>query len=470
MKKLKSIYLLLLSVLAIGAFASCAGSTDDDDGKPDAFKGEAYFTVQVAVAGDTKATSRAAGPQGGEEGDGRETAFENEYKVNNVCVFFYSSTKGKGINDGEAKIEQAFYFEKPAEKPGNTRYDKVYTFEKKQCLPIVVSKAYHVLVVANAGDITNTYLNKKLSELRDAHLKAFDPTSKNFIMTSEKDATTKLASAGGNATGDGSEANPLTVNVDIERLAARIDIDPGKGWYVGSPTTPGTGTYAFDVKDASNNLVGGFVLESILPYNKLTSGEFCIKRVGDKTGTTLNYLGDETTVSETDKKATNYVIDPWTSGKNAGSTPSGLKYNVRKLNDASWPSATGYLPVKKKVLGTASSFFILDYAMENTTFDNSEEYATGLVFKGKYYELSDWDTTNKQPKAGKSGTDKYYTYTIRHSDPTGTGSKTDPMYYGIVRNNIYRIKIEGVVGEKKGMILTIAVKKWAKYTHAETSM
>ena len=468
MKKLKSIYLLLLSVLVIGAFASCAGSTDDDDGKPDAFKGEAYFTVQVAVAGDTKATSRATGPQGGEEGDGRETAFENEYKVNNVCVFLYSSTTG--ISDGEAKIEQAFYFEKPIEKPGNTKYDKVYTFEKKQCLPIVVSKAYHVLVVANAGNITPTYLNKKLGELRDAHLQVFDPTSKNFIMTSENDATTELTSVGGNATGDGTEANPLTVNVDIERLAARIDIDPGDGKYVDSPTTPGTGTYAFDVKDASNALVGGFVLEYILPYNKLISGEFCIKRVGDKTGTTLTYLGDETTVSETDKKATNYVIDPWTSGKNAGSTPSGLTYNVRKLNDAGWPSAKGYLPVKK-VLGTASSsYFVLDYAMENTTFDNSEEYATGLVFKGKYYELSDWDTTNKQPKAGKPGTDKYYTYTIRHSDPTGTGPKTTPMYYGIVRNNIYRIKIEGVVGEKKGMILTIAVKKWAKYTHAETSM
>lgn len=468
MKKLKSIYLLLFSVLVIGAFASCAGSTDDDDdGMPDAFKGEAYFTVQVAVAGDTKATSRAAGPQGGEDGDGRETAFENEYKVNNVCVFLYSSTIG--ISDDDAQIEQAFYFEKPTEKPGNTRYDKVYTFEKKQCLPIVVSKAYHVLVVANAGDITLTYLNKKLSDLRDAHLPAFDATSKYFIMTSEKDATTKLTSAGGNATGDGTEANPLTVNVDIERLAARIDIDPGDGKYVDSSTNPGTGTYAFDVKDVSNNLVGGFVLESILPYNKLTSGGFCIKRVGDKMGTTLSYLGDETATSGTDKTATNYVIDPWTSDKNAGSTPSGLIYNGRKLNDASWPSATGYLPVKK-VLGTASSFFVLDYAMENTTFDNSEEYATGLVFKGKYYELSDWDSTNKQPKPGKSGTDKYYTYTIRHSDPTGSGSINDPMYYGIVRNNIYRIKIEGVVGEKKGMVLTIAVKKWAKYTHAETSM
>lgn len=468
MKKLKSIYLLLLSVLVIGAFASCAGSIDDDDGKPDAFKGEAYFTVQVAVAGDTKATSRAAGPHGGEDGDGRETAFENEYKVNNVCVFLYSSTKG--ISDGDAKIEQAFFFEKPTEKPGNTRYDKVYTFEKKQCLPIVVSKAYHVLVVANAGDITNTYLNKNLSELRDAYLQAFDPTSKNFIMTSEKDATTKLASAGGNATGDGSEANPLTVNVDVERLAARIDIDPGDGKYVDSPTTPGTGTYAFDVKDATNTLVGGFVLESILPYNKLTSGEFCIKRVGDKMRTTLSYLGDETTTSGTDKTATNYVIDPWTSDKNAGSTPSGLTYNVRKLNDASWSSATGYLPVKK-VLGTASSFFILDYAMENTTFDNSEEYATGLVFKGKYYEASDWDTANKQPKAGKSGTDKYYTYTIRHSDPTGIGSKTDPMYYGIVRNNIYRVRIDGITGKgPDGMKITLNVRKWATYTHDETTM
>lgn len=466
---LKSIYLLLLSVLIIGAFASCAGSTDDDDGKPDAFKGEAYFTVQVAVAGDTKATSRAAGPLGGEDGDGsRETAFENEYKVNNVWVFLYSSTKG--ISDGEAKIEQAFYFEKPTEKPGNAKYDKVYTFEKKQCLPIVVSKAYHVLVVANAGKITDSYLNKKLSELRDAHLQAFDATSNNFIMTSEKDATTELASAGGNATGDGTEANPLTVNVDIERLAARIDIDPGEGKYFDSSTNPGTGTYAFDVKDASNNLVGGFVLESILPYNKLTSGEFCIKRVGDKTGATLTYLGDETTTSETDKTATNYVIDPWTSAKNAGSTPSGLTYNVRKLNDAGWPSATGYLPVRK-VLGTASSFFILDYAMENTTFNNSEEYATGLVFKGKYYELSDWDTTKKQPKAGKSGTDKYYTYTIRHSDPTGAGPKTDPMYYGIVRNNIYRVRIDGITGKgPDGMKVTLHVRKWATYTHDETIM
>ena len=468
MKKLKSIYLLLLSVLVIGAFASCAGSTDDDDGKPDAFKGEAYFTVQVAVAGDTKATSRAAGPHGGEDGDGRETAFENEYKVNNVCVFLYSSTS---ISDGDAKIEQAFYFKKPTEKPGNTKYDKVYTFEKKQCLPIVVSKAYHVLVVANAGDVTLTYLNKKLSELRDAHLPAFDSTSKYFIMTSEKDATTELTSAGGNATGDGTEANPLTVNVDIERLAARIDIDPGAGKYVDSSTNPGTGTYAFDVKDVSNNLVGGFVLESILPYNKLTSGEFCIKRVGDKTGATLSYLGDETTVSETDKKATNYVIDPWTSGKNTGSTPSGLTYNVRKLNDASWPSATGYLPVKKVLGSTSSSFFVLDYAMENTTFDNSEEYATGLVFKGKYYELSDWDTTNKQPKPGISGTDKYYTYTIRHSDPIGIGSKTDPMYYGIVRNNIYRVRIDGITGKgPDGMKVTLHVRKWATYTHDETTM
>lgn len=122
----------------------------------------------------------------------------------------------------------------------------------------------------------------------------------------------------------------------------------------------------------------------------------------------------------------------------------------------------------KEVASTKS--YILDYVMENTTTDNAETYSTGLIFKGKYYEETEWDKTNHRPNPGAAGTDKYYTYTIRHSDPTDAGPKTAPMYYGIVRNNIYRIKIEGVVGEKKGMVLTIAVKKWAKYTHAETSM
>lgn len=47
--------------------------------------------------------------------------------------------------------------------------------------------------------------------------------------------------------------------------------------------------------------------------------------------------------------------------------------------------------------------YILDYVMENTTTDNAEVYSTGLIFKGKYYESSEWDATTKKPKAGFAG-------------------------------------------------------------------
>ena len=108
--------------------------------------------------------------------------------------------------------------------------------------------------------------------------------------------------------------------------------------------------------------------------------------------------------------------------------------------------------------------------MENTTTDNEEAYSTGLIFKGKYYEETEWDATKKQPKASATATEKEYTYTLRHSDPSGSGTKADPMHFGVVRNNIYQVKVEGVEGKSKGLKLTIHVRKWATCTHEETTM
>ena len=105
--------------------------------------------------------------------------------------------------------------------------------------------------------------------------------------------------------------------------------------------------------------------------------------------------------------------------------------------------------------------------MENTTTDNAETYSTGLIFKGKYYEPSEWDTANKQPTTGATGTEKEYTYTLRHSDPLGSGTTADPMHFGVVRNNIYQVKVDGVEGKSKGIKLTIHVVPWAHYDHGE---
>lgn len=438
------------------SFASCASDTTSDLPLPSKDM-KAYLQVKVTVegSGDTRASRAGEGPQGGEDGDVREPGINQENDVNSLTVLLYESDKDD-LSDDNAIIDYVYTFTNLTKATTSASgSDATYTTVPKEIDPIIVGKNYHVLVIANAGDMTSRCKGKKISEIRDMQMDKVCTRNDDianftdFVMSSKKDA--KIDFSGKSGSGTGTESDPYVVNVDIERLAARIDIIP-------NATFDGTSQgYYYNVMDGTN-VIGGFKLESVTPTKVMTKGEYLIKRVSsDKTVSSVTYFGLED--KDADNKATNYVVCLWTKDR------TGLT-----LAEAEGP--TSFYNVKKTTsTGTiADASYILDYVMENTTTDNAETNSTGLVFKGKYYELSDWDTANKQPKAGKSGTDKYYTYTIRHSDPTGAGSKTDPMYYGIVRNNIYRIKIEGVVGEKKGMVLTIAVKKWAKYTHAETSM
>ena len=204
------------------------------------------------------------------------------------------------------------------------------------------------------------------------------------------------------------------------------------------------------------NVIGGFKLESVTPIKVMTKGEYLIKRVSsDKTVSSVTYFGLET--KDADNKATNYVVCPWAKDR-TGLTLSNAEgptslYNVKNTTSTS------------TAVGEAS--YILDYVMENTTTDNDEGHSTGLIFKGKYFETSDWDAIKKQPKAGSTGTDKEYTYTLRHSDPSGSGTISDPMHFGVVRNNIYQVKVDGVEGKSKGIKLTIHVVPWAHYDHGE---
>ena len=156
-------------------------------------------------------------------------------------------------------------------------------------------------------------------------------------------------------------------------------------------------------------------------------------------------------MNPTTKASTNYVVCPWTNDRADLS-----------LADAEGPAS---LYNVKEVASTKS--YILDYVMENTTTDNAETYSTGLIFKGKYYEPSEWDKTTMRPTATATGTDKEYTYTLRHSDPSGSGTTADPMHFGVVRNNIYQVKVDGVEGKSKGIKLTIHVVPWAHYDHGE---
>ena len=423
------------------SFASCASDTTSDLPLPSKDM-KAYLQVKVTVegSGDTRASRAATGPQGGEDGDGREQGINKENDVNSLTVLLYKSDKDD-LSDDNAIIDYVYTFTNLTKATGS---DATYTTVPKEIDAAIVDKNYHVIVIANADDMTSRCKGKKISEVRDLQMlkvctRDADITKfSNFIMSSKKDAKIDF-------TKEGSETNPYLVDVNIERLAARIDIipnadydDKGKGYY-------------YNVMDGTN-VVGGFKLESVTPTKVMTSGEYLIKRVSsDAAVSAVTYFGLET--KDADNKATNYVVCPWTKNR------TGLT-----LSNAEGPTSYNV----QKVASTKS--YILDYVMENTTTDNDEAYSTGLIFKGKYYEETEWDATKKQPKDGFTGTEKEYTYTLRHSDPSGSGTIADPMHFGVVRNNIYQVKVNGVEGKSKGLKLTIHVRKWATYTHEETTM
>ena len=445
MFKMKTITLSLLALLLVMSFASCASDTASDSPLPSKDM-KAYLQVKVTVegSGDTRASRATTEPQGGEDGNGREPGINKENDVNSLTVLLYKSVKDD-LSEADATIDYVYTF--TGLKSSSSTGGVTYTTNPREIDPIIVGKDYHVLVIANAGDMTSRCKGKKISEVRDLQMSKVctrdaDITKfSNFIMSSEKDATIDF-------TKEGSETDPYQVTVDIERLAARIDIIP-------NATFDGTSQgYYYNVMDGTN-VIGGFKLESVTPTKVMTKGEYLIKRVSsDKAVTSVTYYGEEE-MNPTTKASTNYVVCPWTNDRADLS-----------LADAEGPA---FLYNVKEVASTKS--YILDYVMENTTTDNAETYSTGLIFKGKYYEPSEWDAIQHRPIAGAKCIDKEYTYTIRHSDPNGTGPSTVPMYYGIVRNNIYRVRIDGITGKgPDGMKITLNVRKWATYTHDETTM
>ena len=443
MFKMKKITLSLLALLLVMSFASCASDTTSDLPLPSKDM-KAYLQVKVTVegSGDTRASRAATEPKGGEEGDGRETGINKENDVNSLTVLLYKSDKDDLSDDATIEYVYTFTNLNKVTTPTSGR-DATYTTVPKEIDAAIVGKNYHVIVIANADDMTSRCKGKTISKIRDMQMDKVCARNddianfSDFIMSSKADAMIDF-------TTEGSETNPYLVNVDIERLAARIDIIPNATYDV-----TGKGYY-YNVMDGTN-VIGGFKLESVTPSKVLTNGEYLIKRVSpDKALTSITYFGEEK-MDATSKASTNYVVCPWTKDR------SGLT-----LSNAEGPAS---LYDVKNVASSKS--YILDYVMENTTTDNDVANSTGLIFKGKYYEETEWDAKTKQPKAGVTGADKEYTYTLRHSDPSGSGTLSDPMHFGVVRNNIYQVKVEGVEGKSKGIKLTIHVVPWAHYDHGE---
>ena len=486
----KAAALMLLSLLAW----SCQLVTDDfDDETANISNATQYINITISVSASESPFTRAKEPKGGEYGDETEMGSEDpENKVNNITLIFFKDEAG--LNTTAATSPEVLFVKKydvhkatssdvvypknhvhKANEPdGYPAKEVIYTTGNRplEKNTLVVGETYQVLVIANAdpdirvGDKINSTQTDGRPAVRDMVLNhAFTSVEgsitnvNNFVMTSENPASVTLSSP--TIIEEGNKFIYYFDCIHIERLAARIDY-----------CTEGANNYD-ETKGGYVYLVGSssdrFVVTKVTPFNLYNEPEYLFKRVQNAwSGTiTTTYLGDETT--DNTNIANNYVVDPNTAQKDASHT-------FTYLSPIAETMSTDYAQMMNSDQNKdrANQNIIIAYARENTLMPTSplKKYATGLAFEGGYY-VNGTGTPEKRV---------YYHY-LRHqgeneqgtayqakrwADINETDCGTTPMNYGIVRNNIYRVKISGITDD--GLNLNIKVKKWDKFEHATIYM
>lgn len=344
---------MLVTALAAGCAQEDIGNAPSEGG---GLSASSYVSLSFA---SQQGTPTRSNPTGGETGDGLEKGQANENAITSAVAFFYQGSGTDGVNSsGTTPIMAVATFNVGSyTEPGNG-IDRTYTTSPQQV--DLENGTYNVLVVANPGADWWTGKSLTLDDVRD-HIQTTAWTVSgsdysNFVMTSAADATLTLNS--------NPESDPATAEVNVERMAARLDYKAKTSYTCTDPAYPG----------ATVKITGAALV------NNLTEGSYLLKRVADDVnGNNLSYLGDET--ADENGVATNYVLDPWTTNKSKG------LYGTWFMNGSSAPNwwAT-YVQLGTPVSDGAETWQRIGYTLENTTAADAagSDYSTGVVFKAKF--------------------------------------------------------------------------------------
>lgn len=360
---------LLMASLAAG----CA--QEDIDTAPTGGGGMSASSYVSLSFASQQSTPTRSNPTGGETGDGQEKGQTKENEIKSAVAFFYQGSGTDGVNSsGTTPIMAVATFNVGSyTEPGNG-IDRKYTTTPQQV--DLDDGTYNVLVVANPGADWWTGQSLTLADVRN-HIQTTAWTASgsdysDFVMTSAADATLTLNS--------NPESNPATAEVNVERMAARLDYKT-------------TGTYTCDdpaYSGATVEITGAALV------NNLTAGSYLLKRVADDVnGTNLSYLGDETPDAGVQ---TNYVLDPWTAGKTSANnsfTIGGEANKTAKDLYGEWfgnisqdPNHwAAYVQLGTEVTVGTETWQRIGYTLENTTAaeEAGKRYSTGVVFKAKFH-------------------------------------------------------------------------------------
>lgn len=330
-----------------------------------------------------QSTLTRSNPTGGETGDGLEKGQDKENEIRSAVVFFYQGNNGAN-SDGGTPIKAAVSFNvSEYSEPGNG-IDRTYSTAPQEV--DLENGTYDLIVVTNPGEDWWTGKTLTLGDVRNyIQVRAWEESASatgtvdysNFVMTSEADAQLTLASNPAD--------NPATAEVNVERMAARVDYKATGTYTCDDPT------YASNGQKATVEITGAALI------NNLTAGSYLIKRVAtDANGNGLSYLGKETPDAGLQ---TNYVIDPWTAEKTAANSSFtiggesmgtgdlyGSWFGNRSQDPNDWAA---YVKPGTPVSDGAETWQRIGYTLENTTAaaEAGSRYSTGVVFKAKFHPV-----------------------------------------------------------------------------------
>lgn len=424
----------LKSTLWALAFACLAVSCSDDLDSPnkgnensDGNKSSTYMKVTVNAGVVTRAGESTVPPTGGEDGDGSEVGLVNEYRVTDVTVILYKNlitggTSNNTQNDKLFKSTSVIVGAGYATTSGSMGAGDDAEHSKSATVMVKAKEQsesfdgnyYGVITVTNWGSdaLKNKVLNTEgitatnLANLLVTKTHSLEESlNTKFIMSSHK-SEGEIVQLIANAT----EETAPSVNVHVERLAAKVRITP----------TNNVTNYIYTVREDANE-TAKVRLDKVVLVNKLTSGSYLLKRVTSDvtTGDDIpaltgdSWLGDENadpTTSPVIWPGKNFVIDPWTRNKTiigtdtdlptvAAATETGLPFMmegaVPSLAYANRYVGTGTFStlwtslIGAKTLSTSTANanpIVIDYTMENTTSVDASQngYSTGALFQAVY--------------------------------------------------------------------------------------
>lgn len=426
-----------------------------------------YVRMQVQVASGRKQRATAA-----EEGLPRENS------ISQITIILFKGAEG-GINAANADKVTVRAFCWDVQPLGATTYTT-----GSRLLPANMEYGtYNVLVVANAN-----YAALDGHTLADVRTQIYNGTyadqstdwperQSDFVMTSANDAQIIV---GTGSTHAGTADDAFTTSgqpIDLDRLAARIDFVPDAAYL--KRAADGTIYYEYPVTDADGSATSSkFRLKFVEPYN-ITQQSTLFEQSMDADATTqapkdsVIYLGGESTKNGTPC----YVADPLTLHKGNPATTADAynafyvalnRYNALPQNGAQL--RTIYQVRQGNHANPddpANPYYIVAYTAENTlsvALQQSSDvrtYATGLRFFGTYLP------NGEESKAY----DRAYDFDIRHRSDTAPDLAL-PLAYGIVRNNIYRVRIRKITRTPDNFNITLQIRvvPWQRYEHGEVIM